>query len=84
MPLSPANTHTKLAQKSAEIHVKIKTTKSLEENMGINLHNPGLRANSSDTTPEASWQKKNELIKIKMVPTSKYNIKAAHGMGNIL
>lgn len=54
MPLSPANTHTKLAQKSAEIHVKIKTTKSLEENMGINLHNPGLRANSSDTTPEAS------------------------------
>lgn len=38
-----------------EVHVKIETTKLLEENMVINPHNAG-------TIPEASCQKKSELI----------------------
>lgn len=52
IPLSPANTHIqkKNTQKSTEVHVKIKTTKLLEENMGINLYKPGLRNNSSVTS----------------------------------
>lgn len=51
IPLSPANTHIqKNTQKSTEVHVKIKTTKLLEENMGINLYKPGLRDNSSVTS----------------------------------
>lgn len=51
MSQSPANKKSLLK----EVHVKIETTKLLEENMVINPHNAG-------TIPEASCQKKSELI----------------------